>query len=159
MRHTTIGHNCQLQNRHDCQIIHMGVKEKIQIEQGQRFRLLRTELLKLTQHELAQQIGSTNRSILRYEKGEFAIPEIVFASISKLFPFVNVEWLKTGVGEVKLKGWEDAESFNVVSDPMEKYGNSNLDCENKLKLAVAEIFSLKAQLEHARLLLESKEIQ
>lgn len=159
MRHTTIGHICQIGNRHKCQIIHMGIKEKIQIEQGQRFKMLRTDLLKLTQEELAKQIGSTNRTILRYEKGEFAIPEIIFSSIAKLFPFVNVDWVKTGSGEIKLQGWDDAESFIQLTDASVKYGNPNMECEHRLKLAIAEIFSLKAQLEHAKLLLESKEIQ
>ncbi len=64
-------------------------------EIGERLKQLRKEYLKLTQTELADQIGVTGAAISRIEKGERMASMQILRSICRAFN-VRQAWLETG---------------------------------------------------------------
>jgi transcriptional regulator with XRE-family HTH domain len=130
------------------------MKKTIQTEQGQRLKLLRSQLLKLTQKRFSEIIETSSKSVTRYESGMSSIPDIVFTTIGYYYKEVNINWLKNGVGDILLK---ESEQDTVISgEPESVNWGINSDCESLLKIARAEIISLKAQLQHTKLLLQTK---
>lgn len=136
------------------------MKKTLQTEQGQRLKMLRKSLLNQTQIQLAERLKTSSRSINRYETGETPMPEIFFAQLEQEFPLANIDWLRLGNGVMYKEGVSEMEQILSLEEPQEGYVlNSKLSCEKKLELALAEIISLKGQLRHTKLLLQSSKNQ
>jgi phage repressor protein C with HTH and peptisase S24 domain len=65
---------------------------------GDRFRELRT-MLRLTQEQIAKQLGVTTATYNRYEKGHREPTAGLLVRMVKLAPGISSEWLLTGIGE------------------------------------------------------------
>lgn len=71
----------------------------------QRFKLIRKEL-KMTQTELGKKIGKKLRTIQDYEYEKATITDGVLLTLQEKFN-VNIDWLRTGEGEMFLKKEEN----------------------------------------------------
>lgn len=67
---------------------------------GERIKAVR-KTLGLTQAEFAARISSTQNTITRYETGNRSPSSTVLAMIGQTYG-INLEWLRTGVGEMFL---------------------------------------------------------
>lgn len=80
----------------------------------QRFKELR-KFLKLTQKEMAEAIGKKDYSaIQKYENGRLNITDGVLLNLQEKFN-VNIDWMRTGEGEMFLSDNEKKADSGVVS--------------------------------------------
>lgn len=103
------------------------------IEDGsaERLKLLR-KALHLTQLEFAEIINSSNGHVSDMEKGRKNITDSTM-DLLELKRNVNIEWLRTGKGEMFIQLPEEDEVAAYVSDLLEDDG------ENPLYLIIKEI--------------------
>jgi hypothetical protein len=103
------------------------MKKTIQTEQGQRLKLLRSQVLKLTQKRFSEIIETSSKSVTRYESGMSSIPDIVFTTIGYYYKEVNISWLKNGVGDIQQQaGWTDPQTFKVYLKSLGLFNNNGL---------------------------------
>jgi transcriptional regulator with XRE-family HTH domain len=69
---------------------------------GQRIRYVRTEIADLSQREFVQRMGMGQSNISQLEKG-MSLPSCFFLLSLHVTYDVNLNWLLTGSGEVKVK--------------------------------------------------------
>lgn len=70
-----------------------------------RIKEIRSEY-HLSQEEFAKKIKRKQPTVAGYESGK-KIPDSAIFSICKAFPSINEDWLRTGVGEMKLNEAKD----------------------------------------------------
>ena len=73
------------------------MKKRISVEASRRLKLFR-EMLGLSQKELAEKIGFSQRAISHWEKGESDIPTMALINLKAKLG-LNIDWLLTGEGE------------------------------------------------------------
>jgi len=69
---------------------------------GERIRYVRTEIADLSQREFVQRMGMGQSNISQLEKGQ-SLPSCFFLLCIHVTYDVNLNWLLTGVGEMKVK--------------------------------------------------------
>lgn len=79
----------------------------------QRFMQLR-KYLKMTQSEFGKELGRTKMAISYYEKGERSIDNSIILLLQEKFN-VNIDWLRTGQGNMFLSDNEKKADSGVVS--------------------------------------------
>lgn len=78
----------------------------------ERFKELR-KYLKMTQTEFGEQLGKTMRTIQEYERANRAITDGVLLNLQEKFN-VNIDWMRTGEGEMFLSDNEKKADSGVV---------------------------------------------
>ena len=71
--------------------------QRASIEAGKRLKTLR-EMLDMSQTELADKLGVSQKAISQWERGERDIPTAILLKLHELTG-VNLHWLLTGEGE------------------------------------------------------------
>lgn len=71
---------------------------------NQRFRQM-VEYLKKSRHirnqqDFTERVGSDKATISQVMNNRIAVPKVLYFSIAEAFPFISIEWLKNGDGEM-----------------------------------------------------------
>lgn len=89
----------------------------------QRFKLIRKEL-KMTQTELGKKIGKKLRTIQDYEYEKATITDGVLLTLQEKFN-VNIDWLRTGEGEMFLKK-EENKRYDFLLKMLDDFSDEEL---------------------------------
>ncbi|MCU0442910.1 MAG: helix-turn-helix domain-containing protein [Bacteroidia bacterium] len=111
---------------------------------GRRIAEVRKRVLHVSQEKLANQVGVKMRTIQRYESDETPVPESFYQKLSEINRFINVEWIRTGVGSL-YNLTDPTSNFFLDYESIRTKVNED-DYKQKLQLAIAEINMLRAAL-------------
>ena len=86
--------------------------QRASIEAGRRLKALR-EMLEMSQADLANKLGVSQKAISQWERGERDIPTTMLLKLHELTG-VNLHWLLTGEGEPFAHPTQEDEEFEQL---------------------------------------------
>ena len=107
----------------------MGINERI--------KMLRKDILKMSQTQFASQIGMKQTSVSTFEKPGASVADYIIKTICSAFS-INEQWLREGKGPIKIP----SKSFSLDSF-IEEHGGTDLEIE-----IVKTYFELEPEIRH-----------
>lgn len=115
--------------------------------ENQRFKdmflYLRENKRVRNQQDFTERISSDKTTVSRIMNGHITIPNNLFVNISNAFPYINVDWLRTGEGEMLRAGYTQ----NVTeSENFTQTGNVTVHGDSAALLKVLDELSAQRKL-------------
>lgn len=82
---------------------------------GERIRILRKDILKLTQEEFSKPINISRSNLGNIERGNISMTDRVISDICDEYG-INEDWIRTGEGEIFADATEDEYIAGVMGD-------------------------------------------
>lgn len=118
-------------------------------DENKRFKemveYLKTKKYIRNQQDFTERVDSNKTTVSQIINNKISIPDIMFGKISAAFPFISIEWLKKGIGDMLMP------SINQVGkNSTQIAGNANqVNSSSTLDKALDEISEMRKLLAEA----------